>query len=346
MKLFNKSILLLIFLLSSSAVNAQSILARNHDCSDTYSYTPSVLTSFDMNGDSVPDFNFYRYHYLAGSSSGDCLYIEPLGSNEVALGRFDTLRYSCGGPNTIRARPKVFALNDTINSKLTWVHDPCYFYETYAANLSVPCYTYLANNSNNSYYYQYNVTIGVRLISPTDTVYGWMYFINTAVYPIQISEHAYEAHYPQPTITQHYSVLTSNYQNGNQWYLNDTLIVGATAQTYTATQNGTYSLLVSTIYNCQWDTVSVTMTNVLVHELPGEKNMVVSPNPTHDNIYVAINTSQIGVGWELFGVCGTLIKSGNFDSLDNLVKFEDLAAGIYFLKIGERVIKLAKSSRN
>lgn len=49
----------------------------------------------------------------------------------------------------------------------------------------------------------------------------------------------------KPTITTTGDVLTSSAPTGNQWYKNGSLIAGATSTTYTATENGKYTVVVT-----------------------------------------------------------------------------------------------------
>ena len=53
-----------------------------------------------------------------------------------------------------------------------------------------------------------------------------------------------------PTIMISGSTLTSSSTTGNQWFLNSTAIGGATSQTYTATSNGSYTVVVTNSSGC------------------------------------------------------------------------------------------------
>jgi len=55
---------------------------------------------------------------------------------------------------------------------------------------------------------------------------------------------------PTPTITPSGMDLVSSSATGNQWYLNATLIGGATNQIYTPTQNGNYTVIVTDANGC------------------------------------------------------------------------------------------------
>ncbi len=65
---------------------------------------------------------------------------------------------------------------------------------------------------------------------------------------------------PTPTISQNGTVLTSSATSGNQWYLDGTLMPGATNQTYTISQNGDY-IVIATVGSCPSDTSAILTIN-------------------------------------------------------------------------------------
>ncbi len=60
-----------------------------------------------------------------------------------------------------------------------------------------------------------------------------------------------------PTITRNAALLTSSAASGNQWFLNGSAISGATGTTYTATQNGNYSVTVTNASGCSSSSSSI-----------------------------------------------------------------------------------------
>ena len=60
-----------------------------------------------------------------------------------------------------------------------------------------------------------------------------------------------------PTITRNAAQLTSSAASGNQWFLNGSAISGATGTTYTATQNGNYSVTVTNASGCSSSSSSI-----------------------------------------------------------------------------------------
>ena len=111
-----------------------------------------------------------------------------------------------------------------------------------------------------------------------------------------------------PTISQAGLVLTSSSATGNQWYLNGTLIVGATGQTYTVTANGTYTVVVTTGGCSSSTSAPVVITNVGIDESVNPYFLNIFPNPNDGNFNVSFTTSEKGTyKIELINALGQLI---------------------------------------
>ena len=134
-----------------------------------------------------------------------------------------------------------------------------------------------------------------------------------------------------PTITQTGLVLTSSASSGNQWYLNGTLIAGETAQTYTVTQNGFYSVWVTTPIGCQSSSSSVQVSVTGFESLMVVNSISISPNPAKDVLF--INASSIDAkkgNYTIYSMKGQLVKSGDIILRDKeSISLSDLAAGVY-----------------
>lgn len=84
----------------------------------------------------------------------------------------------------------------------------------------------------------------------------------------------------EPVITRQGDSLISSYNTANQWYYNDTLIIGANAKVYKPTKSGNYKVVVFDSFGCQLtsNTINVTIT-ALVEQMAEEIRLRVSPNP-------------------------------------------------------------------
>lgn len=135
-----------------------------------------------------------------------------------------------------------------------------------------------------------------------------------------------------PTITQIGTVLSSSSATGNQWYLNGSIIVGATSQTYTTTQDGYYSVWITSNLGCQSSSNSVYISTVGLEELTFVNSIIISPNPAKDILFLnSIIKEQKRISYTIYVVNGQLVKSGNvvLNSGKETISISELSKGIY-----------------
>ncbi|MFW5761044.1 MAG: T9SS type A sorting domain-containing protein [Cyclobacteriaceae bacterium] len=63
-------------------------------------------------------------------------------------------------------------------------------------------------------------------------------------------------------------------------------------------------------------------------------NLKVYPNPVENILHV--ETDKIGVDYQLLNINGQAVSNGKLENKNNEVKFSDLPAGTYFLKINNQ----------
>lgn len=135
-----------------------------------------------------------------------------------------------------------------------------------------------------------------------------------------------------PTITQIGATLSSSSSSGNQWYLNGSAIVGATSQTLAITQDGYYSVWVSSPLGCQSSSNSVFINLSGLEDLSFINSIGFSPNPAKD--YLTINTykkESTTISYKILTVLGQEVKTGklNFKGNNETISISDLAKGMY-----------------
>jgi hypothetical protein len=92
----------------------------------------------------------------------------------------------------------------------------------------------------------------------------------------------------QPTVTQSGADLVSSYATGNQWYYEGSIINGATAQTYTPTANGNYTVVHTDANTCAATSQPYNMLAVGIGTATAE-GISVSPNPS-SGVFVVSGT--------------------------------------------------------
>ena len=137
-----------------------------------------------------------------------------------------------------------------------------------------------------------------------------------------------------PSISLTGNVITSSAASGNQWYLNDTAISGATGQTDTVHFPGTYYTVVTDpVTGCKLTSNSV------VFNLAGNGiGLTIGPNPSNSAFQLQFAfTTLDNTAVELYDMIGQRVYNaelGNFSGVfSQQIPTSNLAAGIYVVKI-------------
>jgi D-alanyl-D-alanine carboxypeptidase len=132
-----------------------------------------------------------------------------------------------------------------------------------------------------------------------------------------------------PVISQNGNTLQSSAASGNQWYNQNGIIIGATAQNYTVTADGDYYVIV-TLSGCSSDnsnTISFLLTGIMQNEILAATKIY--PNPFSGELIIE---SANGTNYEISNSSGQVVLKGKINGkvmLDASV----LSQGIYFIKL-------------
>ena len=140
-----------------------------------------------------------------------------------------------------------------------------------------------------------------------------------------------------PSITQNGAVLSSSALTGNQWYLNGVLIPGATNQFYTTTQNGVYTVVVTT-GGCTSSSSEGTVINTGIAEIINNFSFDIYPNPNDGTFVVNIN-STVSTTYiiEIHNTLGQIIYKQSLKQFTGINSYPvDISAyskGIYMISV-------------
>jgi hypothetical protein len=139
-----------------------------------------------------------------------------------------------------------------------------------------------------------------------------------------------------PEITINGYELMSSSCCGNQWYLNNEPISGATDQFYTVTVSGEYFVIV-TLNGCSSDTSEVADIIVGIGEVDAG-DMLIYPNPAHDRVVIRSSSLFSGPFYaRLYTPDGRLIRSARFNIIsadnENVLELNQVPPGLYILQI-------------
>lgn len=143
-----------------------------------------------------------------------------------------------------------------------------------------------------------------------------------------------------PVITQSGSLLTATFGSSYQWYLNDTLIVGATSQNYTAIQDGDYTVEITNIAGCSTISSPINFTTTGILASGNQNNLSIFPNPFVGQTTIQVQlTKSSSVLIEVYSVSGAKVAivtnenypSGNFTFTLDLTN-QNYGSGLYLVK--------------
>jgi hypothetical protein len=137
--------------------------------------------------------------------------------------------------------------------------------------------------------------------------------------------------------------LTSSSATGNQWYLNGTLIAGATGQTYTPTVNGVYTVKVTSNGCTSAASAGTTINGVGIEEL-NVYALSIYPNPSNGEFNVSF-TAAVTETYTLkvYDEAGKLVFDAQIENQNGTyvkqVQLGKVASGIYTVRLSNGSIE-------
>src|SRR5690606_38534405 len=124
---------------------------------------------------------------------------------------------------------------------------------------------------------------------------------------------------------------------GNQWLLNGTPISGATAQFFTPTQSGFYTVTITNSNGCSTTSAPFSYTMVGIADAFAEGiQLNVYPNPTRNHVTIEANSSQ-ELQVEVTSLFGQVVMRSVAPAVNGKVNYKlntsSLSQGIYLLNL-------------
>lgn len=142
-----------------------------------------------------------------------------------------------------------------------------------------------------------------------------------------------------PVISLNGNVFTSTKATGNQWYRNGGEIAGATNQTFSATQGGTYKVITTDDFGCALGSNELNFTPTDVIDVDGNPiALALSPNPNNGHFNLQFEVKQKrDLQIDMINVLGQKVyqssQPGFIGKFSQEIRLNKLLPGIYYLKI-------------
>lgn len=161
-----------------------------------------------------------------------------------------------------------------------------------------------------------------------------VYFINETLGCEGVTDSLFieELDVPAPIITVVDAVLTTDVYATYQWYFEGEMIDGATDMTYTPTEDGEYSLVVTNEEGCEGDaTIDVAFTSIAQFDVAA---FTIYPNPSNGlvSIELAGNVEQ-ATYVTVYDIAGGIAYRGQLNKQITNLDLSELTAGVYFVQL-------------
>ena len=134
-------------------------------------------------------------------------------------------------------------------------------------------------------------------------------------------------------VTQSAGILTASQTGATyQWYkCPNTLLTGATNQTYTPTATGDYKVTV-TVGGCSITSTCVTVTTLGTDSFTINSGLKIYPNPTNSNVTVEF-ANLTNAKLQVIDINGKVLMTQSLNETNNNINTNGLPAGMYMFKI-------------
>ncbi len=190
----------------------------------------------------------------------------------------------------------------------------------------------------------------------TTANYSTANLITTTYYRAQVTQIGYPAVYsntititvnalPTTTVSANGSTLSVSQSGATYQWIDcgnsNTLISGATNQNYTATVNGNYAVIV-TKNGCSDTSLCASVTSIGVGEIKNTTDFNVYPSPATDMITITVGAAFIAKNYSITDEAGKTVLSGKLINEKSVIRLNELAAGVYIIKIMNQNKKIIK----
>lgn len=135
-----------------------------------------------------------------------------------------------------------------------------------------------------------------------------------------------------PVITQSGNVLTSSSAQSYQWYWNGAPVLGATAQTFTATQPGDYYVVIVDNNGCQASSNIITIANTAGLYAANVSFMQLYPNPANESFIITAEISS-PMQIQIFDLHGRIMHQALYGTSPVAIPCVDWPSGVYVVKV-------------